>query len=110
MARRKKAVEGGQKGGKGPVRRGNLGPPPQSLGIAGKGISTSSNFRDFMSALMSDVIAGRVTAQVTNAACNAGGKMLRMVELEMQYGLKSGRQRPTLALAFDHTKALPAGK
>lgn len=54
-----------------------------------------------MSALMSDVIAGRITAQVTNAAVNAGGKMLKMVELECQYGTRPETRRRTMSLAFE---------
>ena len=82
-------------------------PQPRSLSIAAKGISSSSDFRDFMSALMSDVISGRVTAQVTNAACNAGGKMLKMVELECHYGTRPENKRRTMSLAFEEPAALP---
>lgn len=39
-----------------------------------------------MSSLISDVIDGSVSPQVTNAACNAGGKMLKVVELQLKYG------------------------
>ncbi len=39
-----------------------------------------------MSALMSDVIEGAVAAQVANAACNAGGKLLKVVEMQHKYG------------------------
>lgn len=39
-----------------------------------------------MSALMSDVVADRITASRCNAACNAGGKMLKAVEIEQKYG------------------------
>src|SRR6185436_17038439 len=66
---------------------------PQILSISRKGITTSSDFRDFMSALMSDVIAGSVSAQVTNAACNAGGKMLKMIDQEMKYGTRATTSR-----------------
>lgn len=38
-----------------------------------------------MSALMSDVIEGKVPPQVCNAACNAGGKLLKTVELEHRF-------------------------
>jgi len=61
-----------------------------------------------MSALMSDVIAGSVSAQVTNAACNAGGKMLKMIDLEMKYGTRATTSRRSLAVAFDDGRALPA--
>jgi len=39
-----------------------------------------------MSALMSDVIEGNVTHQVANATVNAGGKLLKVVELQLKYG------------------------
>lgn len=41
-----------------------------------------------MSALMSDIIEGRVTPGVGNAACNAGGKLLKVVEMQAKYGHK----------------------
>ncbi len=53
-----------------------------------------------MSALMSDIIAGRVTPSVGNAACNAGGKLLKVVEMQYKYGTQSGNQgQRTLLLA-----------
>lgn len=39
-----------------------------------------------MSALMSDVIEGNVTPQVSNATVNAGSKLLKVVELQLKYG------------------------
>lgn len=39
-----------------------------------------------MSALMSDLIEGNVTPQVGNATVNAGGKLLKVVELQLKYG------------------------
>lgn len=66
-----------------------------------------------MSALMSDVISGAVTASVTNAACNAGGKMLKMVELEYKYATRPKTAvNPILTVAFeqrDEQQALPSG-
>lgn len=73
----------------------------RSLGIATRGIRTSRDFRDFMSALMSDVISGAVTPNVTNAACNAGGKMLKMVDLEYKYATKPQQRHPVLTIAFE---------
>jgi len=62
----------------------------RSLAIAEGGIRTGAQFANLMSALMSDILAGRVTPQVGNAACNAGGKLLKIVEMQMQYGQPSG--------------------
>jgi len=39
-----------------------------------------------MSSLMSDVIEGLVTPQVCNATVNAGGKLLKVVEMQYKYG------------------------
>jgi hypothetical protein len=41
-----------------------------------------------MSAMMSDIIDGSITPSVGNAACNAGGKLLKVVEMNMKYGTK----------------------
>ncbi len=59
---------------------------PRSLAIAESGIGTGNDFARCMSALMSDIIASRVTPQVGNAVCNAGGKLLKVVELQLRYG------------------------
>lgn len=59
---------------------------PRSLAIAAQGIETAEDFAKMMSSLMSDMIDGRVTPQVGNATCNAGGKLLRVVELQYKYG------------------------
>lgn len=71
------------------VGQKNVG-EPRSLGISEKGIHTGADFAGLMSALMSDIIAGRVTPQVGNAACNAGGKLLKIVEMQYQYGTQNG--------------------
>jgi hypothetical protein len=39
-----------------------------------------------MSALISDVLEARVTPQICNAAVNAGGKLLTVVEMQQKYG------------------------
>lgn len=59
---------------------------PRSLAFAEAGVRTGSDFAGMMSALMSDTIAGRITPQVTNATVNAGGKLLKVVELQLKYG------------------------
>lgn len=74
--------------------------PAASLAIAQEGIETSSDFRNMMSALMSDVIRGALSPEVTNAACNAGGKLLKMVELEHKYAsMKPERRNATMLMA-----------
>jgi hypothetical protein len=59
---------------------------PKCLDIAGHGISTSRDFAKFMSALMTDIVEARVSPGVANAACNAGGKLLKVVEMQVKYG------------------------
>lgn len=39
-----------------------------------------------MSAMMSDLIEGSIAPQIGNAVCNAGGKLLKAVELQLKYG------------------------
>jgi hypothetical protein len=58
-----------------------------------------------MSALMSDLIEGNIAPNVGNATCNAGGKLLRIVELQYKYGTASpdGTVK-TLHLAEEHAR------
>jgi hypothetical protein len=74
---------------------------PAALAIAQKGVQTGGDFASLMSVLMSDLIAGKVTPQVGNAVCNAGRKLLKVVEMQYQYGSKTtpNGSRPDLVLA-----------
>lgn len=65
-------------------------PTARSLTLGSKGIKTGSDFAAFMSALMSDLIEGNVSAGVGNAVCNAGGKLLKVVELQYKFGTDGG--------------------
>lgn len=65
---------------------------PRSLAASERGVRTGGDFAQLMSALMSDIIAGRVTPAVGNAACNAGGKLLKIVEMQYKFGTQSGNQ------------------
>jgi hypothetical protein len=72
----------------------------RSLRVARKGISTGADFAAFMSGLMSDLIEGKVPPQVGNATCNAGGKLLKVVEMQYKYGTPGrSAQAKTLVLA-----------
>jgi hypothetical protein len=52
-----------------------------------------------MSALILDVVDGSVSPGVANAACNAGGKLLKVVEMTMRYGTRhADREAKTLNL------------
>jgi hypothetical protein len=48
---------------------------------------------------MSDLIAERITPQVGNAVCNAGGKLLKIVEMKHKYGSQGEEKQPDLTLA-----------
>lgn len=63
---------------------------PRSLPLAQKGVHTDREFAAMMSALMSDLIDGSVTPAVGNAAVNAGGKLLKVVEMRLKYGTQHG--------------------
>jgi hypothetical protein len=59
---------------------------PRSLIIAQSGIETGSDFAKCMSFLMADLIEGRVSPAIGNAMCSAGGKLLKVVEMQLRYG------------------------
>ena len=59
-----------------------------------------------MSALISDVLEGRVTPGVCNAAVNAGGKLLKVVDMQQRYGQLDGNNARELIL-FPEEKAVP---
>jgi len=71
------------------------------MSIAANGIKTGHDFANLMSALMSDLIEGRVAPGVGNATCNAGGKLLKVVEMQFKYGVAGPGQRKVLTLALD---------
>ena len=68
---------------------------PRCLAIAKRGVRTGGQFAEMMSALMSDLVEGNVTPQIGNATCNAGGKLLKVVEMQLKYGVvqSDGRQK-----------------
>lgn len=93
-----KATAGGRNGatGNAPVAPYQ---EPRSLAISSRGVKTGEDFANLMSAMMSDVIDGRINPAVANAACNAGGKLLKAVEMQYRYGKQSEQREPTLTLA-----------
>lgn len=51
---------------------------------------------------MGDLIEGTITPQVGNAVVNAGGKLLKVIELKYKFGTQQGesrRKEKTLQLA-----------
>jgi hypothetical protein len=71
-----------------------LSATPRSLSLAARGIRTGADFSQVMSALISDIIEEKVTPQVANAACNAGGKLLKVVEMQIKYGKRKNDADP----------------
>ncbi len=61
-------------------------------------IETGQDFARLMSALMSDVVSGRVDAPTANAACNAGSKLLKVVEMQYKYGSRSSEKKSEFRL------------
>jgi hypothetical protein len=48
--------------------------------------------------VMSDLIDGRVAPNVANAICHAGGKLLKMVELQQKYGKRQETEAQSMRL------------
>lgn len=71
----------------------------RSAVIAEAGIRTGDDFANLMSTLMSDVIEGAITPIVANATVNAGGKLLKVVEMQYKYGSPTKTAPLTLTLA-----------
>lgn len=61
---------------------------PKSAQVAKTGINTSSDFANFMGALMGDLVEGRVLPEVADAAVRVGDSLLRMVEMRLKHGFK----------------------
>src|SRR5262245_13707851 len=63
-------------------------------------IKTGRDFADLMSSLMSDLLGQKISPEISNAVCNAGGKLLKIAELQFKYGRpdSAGQKRITLAL------------
>lgn len=74
-----------------------------SHSIASRGIRTSGDFANLMCSLMTNLLDGSVTPVVANAVCNAGGKLLKAVELEHKYGNRDqdGAKRLVLSSAVN---------
>jgi hypothetical protein len=73
----------------------------RSLHFAENGVRNGRDFADLMSNLMSDLLAQRISPRVGTAVCNAGGKLLKVVELQFKYGTGTnvhGRKDISLAL------------
>lgn len=69
-----------------------------SAPIAELGVRDSEQFSKLMSAIMGDVLNGRITTDVANSTCNAGGKLLKCIEMQYKYGTRK-QKTPKLLLA-----------
>lgn len=58
---------------------------PVSEIVGERGIKSSKDFADFMSALMADVVSGRVDPRVADSACKAGEMLLKVASMQMEY-------------------------
>jgi hypothetical protein len=67
--------------------------------IAAAGVQSGEDFANLMSALMSDILDGSVSPMVANAAVNAGGKLLKITEMQHKYGTPKESKPLTLTLA-----------
>jgi hypothetical protein len=58
--------------------------------------------KGYMSALMSDLVQGKINASIGNAACSAASRLLKVVELEHRYGKTGGPgESKTVVLSAD---------
>ena len=92
MARREAAVTS-RKG-----KNSGASSSSRSRAISQQGVKSGRDFAHLMSALMSDLLSGAVDHPTANAVCNAGGKLLKVVEMEQKYGV--GKKKTTSGLSL----------
>ena len=80
------------------TKNGEIAVSPNSTPIADRGIVTTQDMGMFMSALIGDLATGRQTPKVGNAMCSAASKMIKIVEMNHQYGRRDGGRLATLDL------------
>jgi hypothetical protein len=62
--------------------------------ITRRGVRTGDDLANLLSALLSDLIDGKVSPQVVNSECNLAGKLLKLVEMQYRHA-NSGDLRLT---------------
>ena len=77
---------------------------PKSVGIASRGIRTDRDAREFLSAIIGDVMTQEVHIRQANTAVNAMGKMLKLVEICQKYGDPESKRH--LQLVGDDTPSI----
>lgn len=75
------------------------GETPRSTRIASRGIRTADDAANFQAALLGDIMTGLVQVKVANSACNAMGKLLKIVDMKHRYGGEPGSDPKPLKLA-----------
>jgi len=68
-------------------------PVSQCKVIARKGVQTDRDFANLMNAIIGDLAEGSLSTEVGNAMVNAGGKLLKVVEMRLRYGTKEGESK-----------------
>lgn len=57
----------------------------QCLKFSRHGVKDVDDFSGLMSSMMSDLIEGKISPQIGNAVCNAGGKLLQAVGMQLRH-------------------------
>lgn len=68
------------------------------LAIAERGLNSSGQFAAFMSAMMADVVSGRIAPNKCEAAVHAGAQLLKCVTMAHKYGAVGRNGMRTLKL------------
>lgn len=76
---------------------------PRCLVYARRGIQTSDDFAGLMSAIISDVLMGKLPPNTANAAINAGGKLLKINEMRLKHGSTSRNPKQIQLVGSDAT-------
>lgn len=63
---------------------------PKSVQIASEGIVDATQFARLMAAIIADVGTGDITPGTANAMVNAGGKLLKIVDMRLRWGNRQG--------------------
>ncbi len=90
------------------ARKGAPDRRPRSAEIAGRGIRSAFDFAEFMSALIADVINEDVSHSAAGVAVAAGGKLLKVVEMQQRYGVPRPDGGKDLSLCAPAGTAAPA--
>lgn len=80
-SKRNKEVNSGSAGGAEVTK-----PIPRACAIAERGIESTSDIRALMSALVSDMLGGHVSANVVSTAVRANNTILKSAEMDHKYG------------------------